>query len=87
MFRWFNWADFWPQSRSRNAVAASQPNDQNTQAEITQLLDLVTVNGQPNINVLRSLVNNIAPLSLTVKQMGYDLARQLCEALPSSQQT
>jgi hypothetical protein len=51
------------------------------------IMEMVNPRSQPNINHLQEIVGNIRLLSLNVKSMGYDLARQLAEALPPPGQT
>ncbi|WP_420139284.1 SAM-dependent methyltransferase [Sphingomonas sp.] len=50
--------------------------------DLTALLSHVSTRGHPNLNRLRLIANAIDPLSLNIKQMGYQLARQLADALP-----
>ena len=51
------------------------------------LLGLVNDQSQPNLNALTSIVRNITLTNLNIKTMGYDLARQLAEALPVDRAT
>lgn len=50
--------------------------------DLDLLMSLVGKESRPNLNALRQLANVVQPLSLNVKQMGYQLARQMAEALP-----
>lgn len=58
-----------------------------TEADLLRLLVHINPDGRPNVHPLRQALNNIDPLSLNVKQMGYRLARQLAEALPPLEKT
>lgn len=51
------------------------------------IVELVNPQSQPNINHLGELVHNIRILSLNVKSLGYELARQLAAALPPAVET
>lgn len=55
--------------------------------ELIQLFAVVNNNSQPNFSVIRSIANNIDPISLNIKQSGYSLARQLAAALPVPPET
>ena len=46
------------------------------------LLALVTPQSQPNINALRTLASDIDNIKLNIKFFGYELARQMADALP-----
>lgn len=50
--------------------------------ELNRLLSLLDVKSQPNNNALNVLAREIEPLSLSIKQYGYSLARQLAEIVP-----
>ena len=50
--------------------------------DLHALLTPVNCRSQPNLNELRLVADAINPLSLSIKQMGYALARQLAAALP-----
>lgn len=49
---------------------------------LRQLMSLVNPASQPNINALATIAREIEPLSLSIKQFGYSLARQLAQAVP-----
>ncbi len=49
------------------------------------MLALVNDRSQPNINELGTALRGLNALSLTVKAMGYDLARTLAASLPAAQ--
>jgi len=51
------------------------------------IMEMVSPDSQPNLNYLGEVVRNIRLLSLNVKNLGYDLARQLAEALPTPADT
>ena len=51
--------------------------------DLGALLALVGNGSRPNNNALNVVARNVDPLSLNIKQLGYDLARQLAEALPA----
>jgi 2-polyprenyl-3-methyl-5-hydroxy-6-metoxy-1,4-benzoquinol methylase len=51
------------------------------------IVEMVNPQSQPNLNHLGELVRNIRILSLNVKSLGYELARQLAEALPAPGET
>jgi len=51
------------------------------------IMEIVSPDSQPNINRLGELVRDIRLLSLNIKSLGYDLARQLAAALPPPGQT
>jgi hypothetical protein len=46
------------------------------------IMQLVTPDSKPNINGLGEIVRDIRILALNVKSLGYELARQLADALP-----
>jgi len=50
-------------------------------------LALLNSESQPNINALTEIVKNIPLMSLTFKMFGYDLARDLADALPPLTET
>jgi SAM-dependent methyltransferase len=56
-------------------------------SHLSQLMELVGEDSRPNVNALRQLANAIEPLSLSVKQMGYQLAQQMADALPLPENT
>lgn len=62
-----------PARRTRDAVLL---------ARIDRCSQLLNARSQPNLNALTELVRHIEPVSLNIKQMGYDLARRLAAALP-----
>ena len=51
------------------------------------IMEMVSPESQPNTNHLGEVVRNIRLLSLNVKSLGYDLARQLAAALPQPGET
>jgi hypothetical protein len=54
-------------------------------AALSELLDLLGPNQQPNLNALTLKLRDLHNLALTVKFFGYDLARRLAEDLPPPQ--
>jgi 2-polyprenyl-3-methyl-5-hydroxy-6-metoxy-1,4-benzoquinol methylase len=50
--------------------------------KLKALLSLVNEKSQPNLNVLAMAIRNIPLAHFNIKAFGYDLARQLTEALP-----
>ena len=54
-------------------------------AQLSQLLELLGPNQQPNLNALTLKLRDLHNLALTVKFFGYDLARRLAEDLPQPQ--
>jgi 2-polyprenyl-3-methyl-5-hydroxy-6-metoxy-1,4-benzoquinol methylase len=59
-------------------------NERVVDIRIRDLLSLFLPDARPNVHQLRLMANAIEPLSLNIKQMGYALARQLADALPTS---
>jgi len=55
---------------------------QTDREKLEMLLSLVNSNSQPNLNALMRVARNVEPMSLSIKQFGYSLARQLAAALP-----
>lgn len=53
-----------------------------TNAQLDILLSLVDAKSQPNLNALTVMAREIEPLSLSIKQYGYSLARRLAEIIP-----
>lgn len=51
------------------------------------IMEMVSPDSQPNLNYLGEVVRNVRLLSLNVKSLGYDLARELAAALPPPQDT
>jgi hypothetical protein len=51
------------------------------------IMEIVTPGSTPNANYLGEVVRNIRLLSLNIKSLGYDLARQLAAALPPPVET
>jgi 2-polyprenyl-3-methyl-5-hydroxy-6-metoxy-1,4-benzoquinol methylase len=51
------------------------------------IMEIVTPESQPNLNHLGEVVRNVRLLSLNIKSLGYDLARQLAAALPPRENT
>lgn len=71
---------FW--KARRRSQASARPRKGLTDAEVQDLLSLVGDRSQPNLNQLAQAAATISPLALNIKQMGYELARQLAAALP-----
>jgi SAM-dependent methyltransferase len=54
-----------------------------TAADLLPLIAHTNSTQQPNLNALRQVANLIEPISLNIKQMGYQLARDLAAGLPA----
>lgn len=55
--------------------------------KIRQILSLLNPQSQPNANALAEVARNIPLISLNIKTLGYDMARQLADALPVPEMT
>jgi len=51
------------------------------------IMEMVTPRSHPNLNHLGEVVRNVRILSLNIKNLGYDLARQMSAALPVPSET
>ena len=81
---------FWRSSaRGRKPVAPPPPMALTGEdyEKLRLIMEMVNPQSQPNINHLGELVRNIRILSLNVKSLGYDLAKQLAAALPPPGET
>ena len=56
-------------------------------ADLRETVALTNGLSQPNLNDLNQILATVSPLALNIKQMGYELARQLAAALPPPAET
>ena len=54
-----------------------------TEEKLAELLRLTQGSGQPNVNVLWRIAKDLEAIKLNIKFFGYQLAKELAQALPS----